>query len=54
MVQLTPENEDNKELSETTHPTTQCHISENQKPQQHLKTIKGVGRMDKYLPIYMA
>jgi hypothetical protein len=53
VVWLTPENEGNFESSETTHPTTQCHISEDQKLQQHLKTINVRERMNQYLPIYM-
>jgi hypothetical protein len=54
MVQLNSVNEGNFESSETTHPTTQGHISEDQKPQQRLQTINGMGGMAQNLPIYMA
>jgi hypothetical protein len=54
MVQLTLKNEGTFKSSETTHPTTQSHISEDQKPQQHLQTINGIGRKNQNLPIHMA
>jgi hypothetical protein len=53
-VQLTLKNEDNFESSETAHPTTQSHISEDQKPQQHLQTIKWDTTQGQNLPIHMA
>jgi len=54
MVQLTSVNECNFESSETTHSKTQSHISEDQKSQQHLQTINGIGRMTQNLPVYKA